>query len=94
MAKAVTIRVDEKTKQEAENLLDEIGLNMTAYLNFSLKALVREKKVPFELTSNDAQNIAYIEKLERSIIQADHGEIVSYTREEMRAMEKTIQTGI
>jgi len=51
MSKAITVRVDEATKRQAEILLDEIGLNMTVYLNASLKALLRERKVPFELTA-------------------------------------------
>jgi len=44
MSRAITVRVDENVKQQAEDMLSEIGLNMTTYINSSLRALVREKK--------------------------------------------------
>ena len=44
MSKAITVRIDESVKQQAEDMLNEIGLNMTTYINSSLRALVREKK--------------------------------------------------
>ena len=87
MSKAITIRVDENIKQQAEKMLEEIGLNMTTYVVSSLKALLREKKVPFELSTKEHANAEYLAKLERSVKQAENGEVVKYTMEEMRAME-------
>ena len=49
MSKSIAIRIDDELKQQAEKTLDEIGLNMTTYVIASLKALVREQGVPFEL---------------------------------------------
>jgi DNA-damage-inducible protein J len=49
--KAITVRVDDAVKKQAEVMLDDIGMNMTTYIVSSLKALVREKKVPFELAT-------------------------------------------
>ena len=88
MSKAITVRVDESIKRHAEETLDEIGLNMTAYIVSSLKALVREQKVPFELTTKHQANAEYIAKLNESIAQAERGEVVMYTKAQMRAMEK------
>jgi DNA-damage-inducible protein J len=50
---AITVRVDEAVKEQAEKMLEDIGMNMTTYIVSSLKALVREKKVPFELVTSD-----------------------------------------
>ena len=52
-AKAITVRVDSATKERAEKMLAEIGINMTAYITSSLKALVREKRVPFEMVTSE-----------------------------------------
>ena len=41
--KTITVRVDEETKQKAEVLLEEIGLNMTVLFNACLKAVVGKK---------------------------------------------------
>ena len=62
--KAVTVRVDDAIKKQAEVMLDDIGMNMTTYLVSSLKALVREKKVPFELaTTQHLTDKIILEKL-------------------------------
>jgi len=87
MSRAITIRIDEAVKSCAEETLDELGLNMTTYLTSSLKALVREQKVPFELTTRKQANADYLAKLDESIAQAERGEVVIYTKEQMRAME-------
>ena len=49
--KAITVRVEQAIKEQAEKMLDDIGINMTTYIVSSLKALVREKKIPFELVT-------------------------------------------
>jgi len=64
MSKAVAIRIDDELKQQAEQALDEIGLNMTTYITSSLKALVREQRVPFELVTKQRTNEAYLTKLD------------------------------
>ncbi|MCL2189185.1 MAG: type II toxin-antitoxin system RelB/DinJ family antitoxin [Defluviitaleaceae bacterium] len=86
MSRAITVRVDENVKQQAEDMLSEIGLNMTTYINCSLKALVREKKVPFELTTIQQANSEYLAKLDASIAQAERGEVVRYSMEELKAL--------
>ena len=89
MSKAITVRIDESIKQQSEDILNEIGLSMTTYINSSLRALVREKKVPFELTTTQQTNAAYLAKLDESIAQAERGEVVMYTKAQMRAMENS-----
>ena len=51
--KTITVRVDADTKNKAEMILDEIGINTTTLFNACLKALVREQKIPFALVSNE-----------------------------------------
>ena len=49
--KAITVRVDDAVKAQAEEMLEDMGMNMTTYIASSLKALVRERKIPFELVT-------------------------------------------
>ena len=51
MAKAITVRVDDDVKEQAEIMLEDIGINMTTYFVSSLKALIRERKIPFEMVT-------------------------------------------
>jgi DNA-damage-inducible protein J len=64
MPKSVAIRIDDELKKQAEQTLDEIGLNMTTYVISSLKALVREQGVPFELTTKQRANEQYLSKVD------------------------------
>jgi len=51
LAKAITVRVDDDVKEQAEIMLEDIGINMTTYFVSSLKALIRERKIPFEMAT-------------------------------------------
>jgi addiction module RelB/DinJ family antitoxin len=51
--KAITVRVDGATKEQAEQMLAEMGITMTAYLTSSLKALVRERRIPFAMVTEE-----------------------------------------
>jgi len=66
MPKSVAIRIDDELKRQAELTLDEIGLNMTTYVISSLKALVREQGVPFELTTKQRANEQYQSKIDEA----------------------------
>lgn len=45
----ITIRVDDKTKQQAEELFNNLGLNLTSAINIYLKKAIAEQGVPFEV---------------------------------------------
>lgn len=86
MQKTITVRIDDTIKQQAEDTLNEIGLNMSTYINSSLRALVREKKVPFDMTTKQQANAEYLAKLDYSMAQAERGEIVKYTMGELESL--------
>ena len=74
MSKSITMRIDDNLKKQADETLEEIGLNMTTYFISSLKALVREQRVPFELTTKQHYNAVYFAKLDNTIEDAkEHG---------------------
>jgi addiction module RelB/DinJ family antitoxin len=56
VAKAITVRVDDDVKEQAEIMLEDIGINMTTYFVSSLKALIREKKIPFDMVTTQYLN--------------------------------------
>ena len=84
--KTITVRIDEDTKREAEVILEEIGLNMTVLFNACLKALVREKRVPFALVSSEYELRQMIrDKLSESEAVANDPTANRYTHEEIFA---------
>ena len=72
------MRIDDNLKKQADETLEEIGLNMTAYFTSSLKALVREKRVPFELTTVQQTNAAYLAKLDNALEDAKENGAYEY----------------
>lgn len=50
--KNVTIRMDSELKEQAEELFNDLGLNMTTAVTAFIKQSVREQRIPFELTKN------------------------------------------
>lgn len=82
--KSITVRVDEDTKVQAEAILEDIGINVTTLFNACLKAVIREKRVPFALVSKDYDRIIK-EKLEESLAVAANLDSNRYTHEEIFA---------
>ena len=51
-------RVDDATKTEAQANLEALGLDVSTYINMSLKALNREKAIPFKLSLKPTSELA------------------------------------
>lgn len=47
----VTIRMDEDLKKQADALFDEMGMSFTTAVNIFVKQAVRERRLPFEVTT-------------------------------------------
>lgn len=63
----ISLRVDDEIKHKAEKTLDEIGLSMSTAINIFLKTVVRENRIPFELTADPFYSKYNIEELERRV---------------------------
>ncbi len=66
MAQATfSIRMDESLKKQFDSLCSDFGMNATTAFNIFAKAVVRERKIPFEITAqsdktrDDAKNAFY-----------------------------------
>lgn len=54
---SMTIRVDEQLKKSFDTLCDEFGLTNSAALNLFMKAVVRERRIPFEIKAESESDI-------------------------------------
>ena len=45
----ISIRVDENLKKDFDRLCNEFGVSNTAAFTIFMKAVVREKRIPFEI---------------------------------------------
>ena len=53
----LNIRIDKDIKDQAEEIFNELGLNMTTAVNMFLRAAIREQGIPFELKLDSANNL-------------------------------------
>lgn len=63
----INLRIDDKLKQNAELVLNDIGLNMSTAFTLFLKTVVRENRIPFELTADPFYSQENLAELERRI---------------------------
>jgi DNA-damage-inducible protein J len=62
----VTVRMDKDLKEQVEGLFSEMGMNLTTALNIFMRQVVRQGKIPFEISVNtpNAATIAAMQEIE------------------------------
>ena len=85
---SVTIRMEENLKKQVEALFEEMGLNMTTAINIFAKAVVRQGRIPFEISADLFWSEANQAHLREVIAEhkAGTGKYVYKTMEELEAM--------
>jgi len=49
----LSIRMDENVKKQFDAFCSEVGMNTSVAINLFAKAVLREGKIPFEISAND-----------------------------------------
>lgn len=85
----VSFRMDDTLKKKTETILDELGLNMTTAMTMFAKTIVREQRLPLDLSIDPFYSAANQERLKRSMERYEHGksEPVKKSMEELERME-------
>lgn len=83
----VNFRIDEKTKKEMEQICDKLGMNVTTALNIFIKKMIREKRIPFDVSVDPFYSESNIKALEESKRELEKGDVVVKTLKELEAME-------
>ena len=70
---SITVRMDTNLKKQAETLFDDMGLTMTTAMTLFAKAVVRQNKIPFEITADPFYSESNIARLRESIANLNEG---------------------
>ena len=70
----ISFRVDDELKRGAEKTLNDIGLSMSTAINIFLKTVVRENRIPFELSADPFYSKENMKELERRVHAVRSGE--------------------
>ena len=63
LTSAINVQVDAKDKEQATNILKDLGLNMSTFINMAIKQVIKKDGLPFEV-SNPKPNKDLLEALE------------------------------
>ena len=82
----VTIRMDRSVKEQAENMFNSFGMNLSTAVNVFIRQALRLGKMPFSISDPfySEKNQA---RLRESIEQYKSGKMVVKTMDELEAME-------
>ena len=72
----ISLRVDDELKRNAERTLDDIGLSMSTAINIFLKTVVRENRIPFELSADPFYSKENMAELERRVANIRSGKSI------------------
>ena len=81
----VNIRMDDATKRQFDVICSELGLNMSTAFNIFAKTVVRQNKIPFELSVDPFFNEFNQARLRSAIAERDKN-TVTKTMDELEAM--------
>jgi DNA-damage-inducible protein J len=76
----VNIRMDDGLKEKADFLFDELGLSMTTAINIFVRQVVRQGRIPFDITthSDPFYKDSNLRVLRQSIADADAGKLTEH----------------
>ena len=71
----LSVRMDEQVKKQFDDFCNEVGLNASVAVNIFAKAVLRERRIPFEISveTDPFYSDANIKRLKKSIAQLESG---------------------
>jgi len=75
-----SIRMDTKIKRELDEFCNKVGMNTTTAFNMFARAVLREKRLPFEITteSDHFYSESNLSHLRRGIKELDKGNCIEH----------------
>lgn len=82
----VNFRIDETTKKQMEQICNELGITMSSAFNIFAKKVIREKRIPFDVSIDPFYSESNMKALSDSVEELEEGKIVVKSMDELEAM--------
>ena len=82
----INFRIDENTKRQMEKICNELGITMSTAFNIFAKKVIREKRIPFDVSIDPFYSKSNMEAIEKSIQELEDGKVIIKSMEELEAM--------
>jgi len=92
---SMTFRVDDSLKKNFDKLCEEFGLTSTAALTVFMKAVVRERRIPFDIQAKSEyqSRIQAMDAFERMREDAAQSGLQGMSLEEINAIIRDVRNG-
>ena len=78
----INFRIEKNTKKELEKICNELGITMSTAFNIFAKKVIREKRIPFDVSIDPFYSDSNQNALQESIKQLEEGKVVAKTMED------------
>lgn len=82
----VNFRIDETTKKQMEQICNELGITMSTAFNIFAKKVIREKRIPFDVSIDPFYSESNMKALSKSIKELEEGKVVVKPMKELEEM--------
>ncbi|MCD8103738.1 MAG: type II toxin-antitoxin system RelB/DinJ family antitoxin [Lachnospiraceae bacterium] len=82
----VSVRMDDNLKKSFDRVCDELGMSMTTAITIFAKKVIREKRIPFEVSVDPFFSDSNMAALNESIAQMQQGKTVTKAMQELENM--------
>lgn len=67
----ISVRMDDTMKKEFDNICNDLGLSMSTAITMLAKKMIREKRLPFEVSVDPFFSDENMARLRKSVAQMD-----------------------
>ena len=84
----VTLRLEDALKKDLDEMCEEMGMSLTTFFMIYARTAVRERCIPFIIRTDKAiYSESNLKHLQKSLEEAQQGNIVTKTLEDLKEME-------
>lgn len=69
----INVRMDDDLKKDFEQFCSNVGMNMTTAISIFAKTVVKEQRIPFDISSDPFYNPANMNRIRKSVQDLDNG---------------------
>jgi DNA-damage-inducible protein J len=82
----INIRMDDEMKRDFDRVCNELGINMTVAITILAKKMIREQRIPFEVSIDPFYSQSNTAALRKSAQQLRAGQVIEHTLAELEDM--------
>lgn len=69
----MSVRIDKDTKRAFDKFCDDVGMNTSTAISIFIKTVLRENRIPFDISNDPFYSVSNIEHLKRGITAINQG---------------------